>query len=82
MEGVFMKGLLFIFIAAAILVILPVAGMTLSSRGDQEPARLTVIEKNMTSPTLEELGQKAGDPSNAEAPVEPLILGERKAQWI
>jgi hypothetical protein len=56
--------------------------VTLSSREDQGPARLTVIEKNLVSPTLEELGQKAGDPSKAQAPVEPLFLGERKAQWI
>ena len=77
-----MKGLFFISIAVAILVIMPLAGMILSSRGDQGPARLTVIEKNMTSPTLQELGQKAGDPSSVQAPEEPLIIGERKAQWI
>ncbi len=78
-----MTRLLFIFIAAAILIIMPLAGgMTLSSREDQGPARLTVIEKNLASPTLEELGQKAGDPSKAQAPVEPLFLGERKEQWI
>ena len=78
-----MKQLLLISIAGALSVILPVAaGMALSTREVPEPARLTVIEKNMASPTLDELGQKAGDPSDAEAPVEPLFLGERKAQWI
>ena len=78
-----MKQLLFIFIAAAILVSLPFAGgMGLSSQEEHGPARLTVIEKNMLSPTLEELGQKAGDPSRAQAPVAPLFFGERKAQWI
>jgi hypothetical protein len=77
-----MKQLLFIFIAAAILVSLPLAaGMDLSSQ-EERPARLTIIEKNMTSPTLQELGQKAGDASEAQAPVEPLFFGERKAQWI
>ena len=76
-----MKQMLFIFIAAAILVSLPLAGrMDLSSH--EEPARLTIIEKNMTSPTLQELGQKVGNPSRAQAPVEPLFFGERKAQWI
>ena len=78
-----MKRLLLISIAGAILVILPVAGeMALSTGEVAEPARLTVIEKNMTSPTLEELGRKAGDPSTVQGPVEPLLFGERKAQWI
>jgi hypothetical protein len=78
-----MKHLLFILIAAAILVSLPLAGgMDFFSAEEQPPARLTVIEKNMTSPTLEELGQKRGDPSRAQAPVEPLFFGERKEQWI
>ena len=78
-----MKQLLLISIAGALSVILPIAGgMALSTREVPEPARLTVIEKNMTSPTLQELGQKAGDPSNAQAPVEPLLFGVRKAQWI
>jgi hypothetical protein len=78
-----MKQWLFIFIAAVILMILPLAGgVALSSREQPQPVRLTVMEKNMTSPTLEELGQKAGDPSNAELPVEPLFLSVRKAQWI
>jgi hypothetical protein len=78
-----MKHFFFIFIAAAILVSLPLAGgMDLFSAEEQRPARLTVIEKNMTSPTLQELGQKGGAASNVEAPVEPLLLGERKAQWI
>ena len=78
-----MERLLLIFIAGTIAVILTWAGgMALSLSEAEAPARLTVIEKNMTSPTLEELGQKAGDASNAQAPVEPVIFGERKAQWI
>jgi hypothetical protein len=78
-----MKRILLISIAATISVILSVAGgMALSSHEIQAPERLTVIEKNLTSPTLKELGQKAGDPSTVQGPVEPLLFGERKGQWI
>jgi hypothetical protein len=80
-----MKRLLVIFgvfAAGVIAVVMPLAGGMAFSWQNTEPARLTVIEKNMTSPTLEELGQKAGDASNVQAPVEPMLVGERKAQWI
>jgi hypothetical protein len=77
-----MQRLLLISIAGAMSVIPVAGGMAVLKRDVPEPARLTVIEKNMASPTLQELGQKAGDPSNVQAPVEPLFLGVRKAQWI
>jgi hypothetical protein len=48
----------------------------------QVPARVTVIHKNLSSPTIEELGLKAGDPSHADAPDQVPLLRPRKAQWI
>lgn len=76
----FMRLIAITILAAGAAAALPFAGGMFQ---DSAPPRVTVIYKNMTSPTLEELGQKAGDPSAAGAPEEvPLYIPRRKAQWI
>jgi hypothetical protein len=79
-----MRLFLVTVLTAAILVMLPVVGGgVLSVEEAAVPSRVTVIHKNLSSPTVEELGQKAGDPSNAGAPdEEPSFDAQRKAQWI
>jgi hypothetical protein len=71
-------------LTAAIVVMLPVIGGGVRSVEQTAIAsRVTVIHKNLSSPTIEELGQKAGDPSNAGTPdSEPSFESQRKAQWI
>jgi hypothetical protein len=71
-------------IAASILVIAPVIGaLVLSVDETSQASRITVVHKNLASPSLEELGQKAGDPSNAGVPEsEPIFVSPRKSQWI
>jgi len=73
-----------IFLTAAIVVMLPVVGGGVRSVEQTATAsRVTVIHKNLSSPTVEELGQKAGDPSQAGTPDnEPSFEAQRKAQWI
>jgi hypothetical protein len=72
-----MRLFLVAILAAGAFAILPMIGGP-----GLEEERVTVIHKNLESPTLEELGQKAGDPSQAEAPEEPILNSPRKAQWI
>jgi hypothetical protein len=69
---------------AAILVILPIidSGMR-ALENTAAPARMTVIMKNQSSPTREELGQKAGDPAQADVPENARDFGSpRTEQWI
>jgi len=55
-------------LTAAILVVLPIVGSGMREMHNiAAPARMTIVEKNQSSPTLEELGQKAGDPAQADA---------------
>jgi hypothetical protein len=71
-------------LTAAILIMMPIIGGGVRTLEESAvPSRVTVIHKNLSSPTLEELGQKAGDPGNAGAPDnEPVFDSQRKAQWI
>lgn len=71
-------------LTAAMLVLLPVMGSGVRSVEEAGTAsRVTVIHKNLSSPTIEELAQKAGDRSNAGTPEEePSFESLRKAQWI
>lgn len=70
-------------ITASILVIAPIIGARVSVEETSQASRITVVHKNLASPTLEELGQKAGDPSNAGVPEsEPIFVSPRKGQWI
>jgi hypothetical protein len=47
------------------------------------PERMTIVEKNLTSPTLEELGHKAGDPAQAGVMQNTGDFGTpRTEQWI
>jgi hypothetical protein len=51
--------------------------------GLNEPARVTIVHKNRTSPTLKELGQKAGDPAETVAPKNGHVFGSpRTGEWI
>jgi hypothetical protein len=71
-------------LTAAILVLLPVIGGGMRTL-DQiaAPARMTIVEKNQSSPTLEELGHKAGDPAQADVPETARDFGSpRTEQWI
>jgi hypothetical protein len=72
-----MRFLLMAIAVVAAFVLLPV-----TAERDPGLERVTVIHKNLESPTLEELRQKAGDPSQAGAPEEPILNSPRKAQWI
>lgn len=74
-----MRLFLVAILAAVAVAIVPIMGGKILNPQEE---RVTVIHKNLQSPTLEELGQKAGDPSQAEAPEEPLLNSPRKAQWI
>jgi hypothetical protein len=71
-------------LTAAILVVLPILGSGIREMDKvAAPARMTIVEKNLTSPTLEELGHKAGDPAQAGAPEDARDFGTpRKEQWI
>jgi hypothetical protein len=75
-----MGRLLLMISAVAILVMLPLFGSAALKPGEE--ARLTVVHKNMTSPTLEELGRKAGDARQTVTPPQPTFMTPRKAQWI
>jgi hypothetical protein len=71
-------------LTAAILVTLPMIGSGMRALDNvAAPVRMTIVEKNLTSPTLEELGHKAGDPAQAGAPEDARDFGTpRKEQWI
>jgi hypothetical protein len=76
-----MGRLLLIISVMAIVIIAPLLASGLQRPSEDAQVRLTVVHKNMISPTLQELGQKAGDPSQADTP-EPIFVNTRKAQWI
>jgi hypothetical protein len=70
-------------LTAAILVVLPIVGSGMRQMHNiAAPARVTIVEKNQSSPTLEELGQKAGDPAQADAPQNTGFGSPRTEQWI
>ena len=71
-------------LTAAILILVPIIGSGGTAIDDiAAPARVTIVHKNQTSPTLEELGQKAGDPAQAVAPENARDFGTpRTEQWI
>ena len=71
-------------LTAAILVVLPIVGSGMRQMHNiAAPARVTIVEKNQSSPTLEELGQKAGDPAQADVPQNAPGFGSpRTEQWI
>ncbi|HEY7764560.1 MAG TPA: hypothetical protein VIB38_06195 [Aestuariivirgaceae bacterium] len=75
-----MGRLLLIISTVAVLIMLPLLGS--AALKPSEEARLTVVHKNMTSPTLEELGQKAEDARQTVTPPQPNFSTPRKAQWI
>jgi hypothetical protein len=75
--------LVLVTVLTAIILVIPVIGGVHLAEKSPVSSRVTVIHKNQASPTIEDLGQKAGDPSNAGAPDnEPLFDSKRKAQWI
>ena len=69
---------------AAILVVLPVLGFGMRARDNiAAPVRMTIVEKNQSSPTMEELGHKAGDPAQADVPqTDRDFSSPRTEQWI
>jgi hypothetical protein len=71
-------------LTAAILVVLPIIGSGMRAVDNiAAPVRMTIVKKNLSSPTLEELGHKAGDPAQADAPENARDFGTpRKEQWI
>jgi len=79
-----MKLFLVTALTAAILVVLPIIGSGMRALDDiAAPSRMTVVEKNQSSPTLEELGHKAGDPAQAGVPENARDFGSpRTEQWI
>jgi hypothetical protein len=67
-------------IAVAIIIALPIIG---GKNSVMEGPRVTVVHKNQTSPTAEELRQKAGDPAQAGVSYStPQFGGRRTGQWI
>jgi hypothetical protein len=76
-----MRFILVTILAAGAMAALPFAGGVWMD--EAEAPRVTVIYKNLASPTLEELGQKAGDPSTAGAPdALPVFAPRAREQWI
>jgi hypothetical protein len=74
-------GRLLLFISTiAVLIMLPLFGS--AALEPREEARLTIVYKNMTSPTLEELGRKAGEARQTVTPPPPIFMAPRTAQWI
>jgi hypothetical protein len=72
-------------LTAAILIVMPIIGSGMRAMDDDiaAPPRVTVVHKNLSSPTLEELGQKAGDPAQAGVPESTRDFGSpRTEQWI
>ena len=71
-------------LTAAILIVMPIIGSGMRAMDDiAAPPRVTVVHKNLSSPTLEELGQKAGDPAQAGVPESTRDFGSpRTEQWI
>jgi hypothetical protein len=75
-----MQLLLIGSLAVAIIIALPIIG---GNNNVLEQPRVTVVHKNQTSPTVEELRQKAGDPAQAGVPYSPPQFGGRRmGQWI
>jgi hypothetical protein len=76
-----MKFFLVTALTGAILVVLPIIGSGM--RALDHTVRMTIVEKNQSSPTLEELGRKAGDPAPADVPETERDFGSpRTEQWI
>ena len=71
-------------LTAAILVVLPIISSGMRAMDNiAAPPRMTIVEKNLSSPTLEELGHKAGDPAQADVPENARDFGTaRTEQWI
>jgi len=69
---------------AGILVTLAIIGSGMTGMNNSAlPARVTIIKKNQSSPTMEELGHKAGDPAQADIPQNARDSGSpRTEQWI
>jgi hypothetical protein len=77
-----MRIILATIAALGLFMALPTGSRIMAPETVPAPERVTVIHKNLSSPTLEELGRKAGDPSHADAPEQVPLFGPRKAQWI
>jgi hypothetical protein len=71
-------------LTGAILVVMPIIGSGMRALDHvAAPVRMTIVEKNQSSPTLEELGRKAGDPAPADVPETERDFGSpRTEQWI
>jgi hypothetical protein len=71
-------------LTAAILIVLPIVGSGMRAMDHiAAPPHVTIVHKNLSSPTLEELGQKAGDPAQAGVPENARDFGSpRTEQWI
>ena len=69
---------------AGILVTLALIGSGMTATNNIAlPARVTIVKKNQSSPTMEELGHKAGDPAQADVPQNARDFGStRTEQWI
>jgi hypothetical protein len=69
---------------AGILVTLAIIGSGMTAvQTIAVPARVTIVEKNQSSPTLEELGHRAGDPTQADIPENARDFDSRRTeQWI
>jgi hypothetical protein len=77
-----MRIILATIAALAVFMALPTDSRIAAPAAAPAAERVTVIHKNLSSPTIEELGQKAGDPSHADAPDPVLLFKPRKSQWI
>jgi hypothetical protein len=70
-------------LTAAILILVPIIGSGTSGVDMAGSQRETIVYKNQRSPTLQELGRKAGDPAQAGVPERAPELGSRRTgQWI
>jgi hypothetical protein len=71
-------------LTAAILIVLPIIGSGMRAIDNiSAPPRVTIVHKNQSTPTLEELGHKAGNPAEADVPENAGDFGRpRTEQWI
>jgi hypothetical protein len=68
---------------AGILVLAIIGSDRTAMNNGAQPSHVTIVKKNQSSPTLEELGQKAGDPAQADVPQNARNFGSpRTEQWI
>jgi hypothetical protein len=72
-------------VTVAILIVLLILGGAVSRVNENisGPPRVSIVHKNQISPTLKELGQKAGDSAETVAPKNGHVFdGRHTGEWI